>query len=31
MIIADGSIGIAGVGVAVMNRLEKAADELIEL
>ena len=31
VIIADGSIGIAGVGVAVMNRLKKAADELIEL
>jgi len=31
VIIADGSIGIGGVGVAVMNRLEKAADELIEL
>ncbi|MCL7414977.1 MAG: L-threonylcarbamoyladenylate synthase [ANME-2 cluster archaeon] len=31
VIIADGFIGIAGVGVAVLNRLEKAADELIEL
>jgi len=31
VIIADGSIGIAGIGVAVLNRLKKAADELIEL
>ncbi len=33
VIIADGSIGSdrVGVGVAVLNRLKKAADELIEL
>lgn len=31
VIIADGSIGIDGIGAAVMNRLKKAADELIEV
>ncbi len=31
VIIADGSIGIAGIGAAVLNRLKKAADELIEV
>jgi L-threonylcarbamoyladenylate synthase len=31
VIIADGSMGIAGVGAAVLNRLKKAADELIEV
>lgn len=31
VIIADGSIGIDGIGAAVLNRLEKAADELIEV
>lgn len=30
VIIADGSMGIAGIGAAVLNRLKKAADELIE-
>jgi L-threonylcarbamoyladenylate synthase len=30
VIIADGSIGIDGIGAAVINRLKKAADELIE-
>lgn len=30
VIIADGSIGIAGIGAAVLNRLKKAADKLIE-
>ncbi len=31
VIIADGSMGIAGIGAAVLNRLKKAADELIEV
>ena len=31
VIIADGSIGIAGIGAAVLNRLKKAADKLIEV
>lgn len=31
VIIADGSMGIAGIGAAVLNRLQKAADELIEV
>jgi L-threonylcarbamoyladenylate synthase len=30
VIIADGSMEIAGIGTAVLNRLKKAADELIE-
>jgi len=30
VIIADGSIGIAGIGAAVLNRLKKAADKLIK-
>ncbi|MCD4808848.1 MAG: threonylcarbamoyl-AMP synthase [Methanosarcinales archaeon] len=31
VIIADGSMRIAGIGAAVLNRLKKAADELIEV
>ncbi len=31
VIIADGSMEIAGIGAAVLNRLKKAADELIEV
>ncbi len=31
VIIADGSMGIDGIGAAVLNRLKKAADELIEV